>query len=136
VRKLRSVLAFSRGGTVKRSVLTYRIKRGTTRTIYLAWINYPGKRTLAVDAARYERARRSVVAYWNGRLQEGTQITVPERRVNDAYRNLLIQNLLQTWRYSIGNPYEQFSFPRASKSPEVMGELGYAAWRGRSCGPR
>jgi pimeloyl-ACP methyl ester carboxylesterase len=127
VRKLRSALAFSRGGTVKRSVLTYRIKRGTTRTIYLAWINYPGRRTLAVDAARYERARRAVVAYWNGRLREGAQIVVPERRVNDAYRNLLIQNLLVTWRYSIGNPYEQFSFPEGVDVAEVMDELGYAA---------
>ena len=126
VRKLRSVLAFSRGGTVKRSVLTYRVKRGTRRTIYLAWINYPGRRTLAVDAARYERARGAVVAYWTRRLQEGTQITVPERRVNDAYRNLLIQNLLLTWRYSIGNPYEQFSFPEGVDVAEVMGELGYA----------
>ena len=127
VRKLRTVLAFSRGGTVKRSVLTYRIKRGARRTLYLAWINYPGRRTLAVDATRYERARRAVVAYWNGRLTEGTQIVVPERRVNDAYRNLLIQNLLLTWRYSVGNPYEQFSFPEGVDVAEVMGELGYAA---------
>ena len=127
VRKVRSVLAFSRGGTVKRSVVTYRIKRGARRTLYLAWINYPGRRTLAVDAARYERARRAVVAYWTGRLQEGTQIVVPERRVNDAYRNLLIQNLLLTWRYSVGNPYEQFSFPEGVDVAEVMGELGYAA---------
>ena len=127
VRKLRSVLAFSGGGTVKRSVLTYRIKRGTTRTIYLAWINYPGRRTVAVDSARYERARRAVVAYWNGRLSEGTQIVVPERRVNDAYRNLVIQNLLLTWRYSVGNPYEQFSFPEGVDVAEVMGELGYPA---------
>ena len=120
------MLAFSRGGTVKRSVLTYRIRRGTKRTIYLAWINYPGRRTLTVDAARYDRARRAVTAYWNGRLQEGTQIDVPERRVNDAYRNLVIQNLLLTWRYSIGNPYEQFSFPEGVDVAEVMGELGYA----------
>jgi pimeloyl-ACP methyl ester carboxylesterase len=127
VRKLRSVLAFSPGGTVKRSVLTYGIKRGTSRTIYLAWINYPGRRMLAVDAGRYERARRAVVAYWNGRLNEGTQIVVPERRVNDAYRNLLIQNLALTWRYSIGNPYEQFSFPEGVDVAEVMGELGHAA---------
>ncbi len=127
VRKLRNVLAFSGGGTVKRSVLTYRIKRGTTRTIYLAWINYPGRRTVAVDSARYERARRAVVAYWNGRLNEGTQIVVPERRVNDAYRNLVIQNLLLTWRYSVGNPYEQFSFPEGVDVAEVMGELGYPA---------
>ena len=126
VRQLRRALAFSRGGTVKRNVLTYRIKRGTRRTVYLAWINYPGRRTLAVDAGRYDRARRAVAAYWNGRLREGTEITVPEPRVNDAYRNLLIQNLLLTWRYSIGNPYEQFSFPEGVDVAEVMGELGYA----------
>ena len=82
VPRLRRVLSFSRGGTVKRSVLTYRIRRGTKRTIYLAWINYPGRRTLTVDAARYDRARRAVTAYWNGRLQEGTQIVVPEQRVS------------------------------------------------------
>ena len=45
--------------------------------------------------------------------------------MNDAYRNLLIQNLLLTWRYSIGNPYEQFSFPEGVDVAEVMGELGY-----------
>ena len=127
VPRLRRVLSFSRGGTVKRSVLTYRIRRGTKRTIYLAWINYPGRRTLAVDAARYDRARRAVTAYWNGRLQEGTQIVVPEQRVSNAYRNLVIQNLLLTWRYSIGNPYEQFSFPEGVDVAEVMGELGYPA---------
>ena len=46
--------------------------------------------------------------------------------MNDAYRNLLVQNLLLTWRYSIGNPYEQFSFPEGVDVAEVMGELGYA----------
>jgi pimeloyl-ACP methyl ester carboxylesterase len=126
VKNLRTVLAFSPGGAIKRSVLTYRIKRGAKRTVYLAWINYPGRRGLAVDADRYERARHAVVAYWNGRLSEGTQIDVPDRRVDDAYRNLLIQNLLLTWRYSIGNPYEQFSFPEGVDVAEVMGELGYA----------
>jgi hypothetical protein len=126
VRAVRRVLAFSPGGTVKRSVLTYAVRRGSTRTIYLAWINYPGRRTLDVDAARYETARRAVRAYWNARLRTGTQITVPEKRVNDAYRNLLIQNLQLTWRYSIGNPYEQFSFPEGVDVAEVMAELGYA----------
>jgi len=125
VRALRKVLTFSPRGAVKKSVLSYRVKRGTHTTIYLAWNNYPG-RTIAVDAARYESARRSVRAYWGKRLQEGTQISVPEKRVNDAYRNLLIQNLLLTYRYSIGNPYEQFSFPESVDVAEVMGELGYA----------
>ena len=126
VKRLRQALAFSRGGTVKRSVLTYRIRRGTKRTIYLAWINYPGRRTLTVDASRYERARRASPRTGTSGCEEGTQITVPEERVSNAYRNLLIQNLLLTWRYSIGNPYEQFSFPEGVDVAEVMGELGYA----------
>ena len=126
VSKLRQVLAFSAGGIVKRSVLTYRIRRGTRQTVYLAWINYPAGRGIAVGAARHETARRAVRAYWNKRLTEGTQIVVPEQRVNDAYRNLLIQNLLLTWRYSIGNPYEQFSFPESVDVAEVMGSLGYS----------
>jgi hypothetical protein len=121
VRRLRSVLAFSPGGTAKGPAVTYRIRRGTKRTVYLAWINYPGRRGIRVDAARYETARRAVGAYWRKRLTEGTQIVVPERRVNDAYRNLLVQNLLLTWRYSIGNPYEQFSFPEGVDVAEVMG---------------
>ena len=126
LKQLRKVLAFSPGGVVKRSVLSYRIQRGTRRTVYLAWINYPGTRGLAVDSGRYESARRAVRAYWDKRLTEGTQISVPEQRVNDAYRNVLIQNLLLTWRYSIGNPYEQFSFPEGVDVAEVMGELGHA----------
>jgi len=126
VRRGSTFLAFSESGIVKRSALTYLIRRGTRRTIYLAWVNYPGRRGLAVDAGRYESARRAVRAYWNKRLTEGTQILVPEQRVNDAYRNLLIQNLLLTWRYSIGNPYEQFSFPESVDVAEVMGELGHA----------
>jgi hypothetical protein len=127
VRQLRKSLAFSRGGIVKRSNLTYRIRRGTKRTIYLAWINYPGHRGIRVDAARYDRARRAVQSFWRQRVAEGTQIVVPERRVNDAYRNLLVQNLQQTWRYSVGNPYEQFSFPESVDVAEVMGSLGYPA---------
>lgn len=125
VRRLRNVLAFTPGGKVKRAALTYRIARGTKRTVYLAWINYPAGRRLAVDAGRYARARRTVSAYWDRRLREGTQLVVPERRVANAYRNLLIQNLLLTWRYSIGNPYEQFSFPESVDVAEVMGELGH-----------
>ena len=81
---------------------------------------------MLVDAKRYESARRAVRGYWNARLAQGTQIVVPEQRVNNAYRNLLIQNLLLTWRYSIGNAYEQFSFPESVDVAEVMGELGHA----------
>ena len=57
VRQLRRALAFGRGGTVKGNVLTYRIERGTRRTVYLAWVNYPaGGRSPSAPAATTARA--------------------------------------------------------------------------------
>lgn len=106
----------------------YRVTPGTTRTLYLGWLVHPRRsRIVPMDEPRYEAARTSIAAYWGRRLAEGAQIVVPERRVNDALRNLLIQNLTLTYRYSIGNPYEQFSFPEGVDVAQVMAELGYPA---------
>ena len=44
----------------------------------------------------------------------------------DAQRNLLIQNLGLTWRYSVGNPYQQFSFPEAVDVAQVLSGWGFA----------
>ena len=49
---------------------------------------------------------------------------MPEQRVYDAERNLLIQNLELSWRYSLGNPYERFSWELPDVA-EVMGAYGY-----------
>ena len=43
----------------------------------------------------------------------------------DAERTLLVQDLALTWRYSIGNPYEEFSFPEGVDVAQVMGEHGF-----------
>src|SRR5207244_984422 len=63
------------------------------RTIYLAW---DGRDATEVDARAYETARRSLERYWNARLARGAAFVVPERRVLDAERSLLIQNLVMT----------------------------------------
>ena len=42
----------------------------------------------------------------------------------DAQRSLLIQDLALTWRYSVGNQYEEFSFAEALDAAEVMAEYG------------
>jgi hypothetical protein len=67
------------------------------------------------------------VRYWQRRLSEGMTISVPERPIDDAVRALRIQDLELTWRYSIGNPYEEFSFPEGVDVAEVLGEQGFAA---------
>jgi len=79
-----------------------------------------------IELAEYERARTSVVNYWDARLAQGASIAVPEARVMNAQRALLIQNLMLTWRYSIGNPYEEFSFPESLDEAQVLAEYGFA----------
>jgi hypothetical protein len=121
-------LHFSEGGGFDGSSLRYRVRRGSTRAVYVAWLNYPSRsRALTLDQAAYDAARQSVVDFWERRLAEGTSILVPEKRVNDATRALLVQNLGLTYRYSIGNAYEQFSFPESVDVAQVMGEYGFGA---------
>ena len=43
----------------------------------------------------------------------------------DAERNLLIQNLLMSWRYSLGNAYETFEFPESLENAAVLGDYGF-----------
>ena len=43
----------------------------------------------------------------------------------DAERALIVQNLELSWRYSIGNPYEEFSFPESLDEAQVLAELGF-----------
>ena len=100
------------------------VPRGRTATVYAAWLLRPGPAP-ALDEATYEAARQSVVDYWSRRLDEGARIEVPEARVDNALRTLLIQNLSLSWRYSAGNPYEEFSWPEGIDVAHVLGELGF-----------
>ncbi len=101
--------------------LGYAVAPGSTRTLHVVWDG----RARAVDGDAYAAARESVRAHWDRLLARGASIVVPERRVMDAQRALLIQNLALTWRYSIGNAYEQFSFPESVDVAQVMAEYGF-----------
>jgi hypothetical protein len=119
----RARLLFSPGARFDGRSLVYGA-RGP-RTVYVAWLDRPQ----AVDGVRigpaaYERAKASLVEYWARRLAAGAEIVVPEQRVFDAERNLLIQNMLMSWRYSLGNSYERFSWEMVDVA-DVMGAYGY-----------
>jgi hypothetical protein len=117
-------LYFSDGGHFTGSSLEYDVS--ASRTILVARPIRPTATTpLKLDERRYEQARRSVTAYWDGRLAGGATFVVPEQLVVDAERNLLIQNLLMTWRYSLGNAYEAFEFPESLENATVLGEYGF-----------
>jgi len=119
---------FSAGGTLLGSSIVYGVPAHEARTIYFARFVTPSSSAeLTLDEATYEAARQSVVAYWQQRLSEGTEFVVPEQRVLEAERGLLVQNLLMTWRYSLGNDYEEYSFPESVDTAEVMGEYGFEA---------
>ena len=102
------------------------VERGETTDVYAGWVNQlPLLQPVHVNERTYDRARAGIVAYWNDRLAAGAQIVVPEARVMDAERAVLMQQLVQTWRYSVGNPYEELSFAEALDTAQVMAEYGY-----------
>jgi hypothetical protein len=120
-------LAFSPGGRIDGSTVTYAVPAGSFRTVYVAVLNSPAPaQPTRLDRSAYESARWDLVRYWDRRLGEGSTIDVPEERVRDAYRSLLIQNLALTWRYSVGNPYQQFSFPEGIDVAQVMSAHGFS----------
>jgi hypothetical protein len=126
VRGGNSYLFFAPGGTFAGSSLRYGVPPRTARTVYVAWLITPGAaKPITPDGSTYEAARRSVTDYWERRLAEGMKIEVPEKRVLDAERSLLVQNLVLTWRYSIGNAYEEFSFPEGVDVAQVMAAHGF-----------
>ena len=121
----RARLLFSRGARYDGHSLVYKAR--SPRIVYVAWLNEPARtRPFTLDGAAYERAKAAVTAYWAQRLGEGGEIVTPEQRVNDAERNLLIQNQLLSWRYSLGNAYDRFSWELLDVA-EVMGAYGFGA---------
>jgi hypothetical protein len=117
----------SAGGLVRGSAVTYTVPPGTRRTVYVGWLVDPApSRAVTLDEARYLRARQTLVDFWSRTLAAGATIEVPERRVQDAERSLLIQNRTLAWRYSIGDRYgTKLSTPEAIDAAGVMGEYGF-----------
>jgi hypothetical protein len=119
----RARLLFSRGGRFDGRSLVYSVRR--PRTLYVAWLDEPRPtRPFLLGRTSYDRAKRSLIAFWLRRLSTGSLLVVPERRVYDAERSLLIQNMLLSWRYSLGNSYQRFTWELIDVA-ETMGAYGY-----------
>jgi hypothetical protein len=117
---------FARGGRFDGTSVAYAVGPRSVRTVYAAWLVEPqAVGGLTLDESRFEAARRSAVDYWQRRLAEGAAFVVPEARVMNAQRSLLVQNLVMTWRYSIGNPYEEFSFPESVDLAQVIAAYSF-----------
>jgi hypothetical protein len=122
VRGGNTYLFFSPGGRFDGRSLVYR----GPRTVYLARLERPApSRPLELNSNAYAQERGALAGYWQQELAAGTIFSVPDLRVVDAERNLLIQNLLLGWRYSVGNDYETFEFPESLANATVLGEYGF-----------
>jgi hypothetical protein len=104
----------------------YTVPAGTRATVYVGWFIDPrASKPFTLGETTYLRGREQVVDFWNGQLRDAATFEVPDRRVNDAERSLLIQNATLAWRYSVGNTYEELSAAEMMEVAQVMGEYGF-----------
>jgi hypothetical protein len=96
---------------------------GEEKTLTVAWSPEDGARSL--DGNVYRDARARFEKAWTDRIANAAELSVPEPLVEHALRALLAQNLILGWRYSIGNPYEEFSFPEGPDVAQVMASYGF-----------
>ncbi len=117
-------LVFSTGGVFDGTALTYRVHG--RETIVVGWVHQPTRTQVpTADEETYASARAEVVRFWNAALARETVFSVPDEPVEDAMRNVLIQQIVHTWRYSIGNNYEELSFAEALDSAQVLAAYGF-----------
>lgn len=120
---------FAPGATYSNGDLVYHadLANNADNSVYIVRVNEAAANApdVTADAAGYQAALTQSADYWNGRLGQGATFDVPEPLVMDAQRNLLIQNLLMTWRYSIGNAYEAFYQPESSDTVGTLGAYGF-----------
>jgi hypothetical protein len=107
------------------AVVSERVAAGESKTLYAGWLLQPsGGRPEPIDERTYELARERLLDFWQARLGPTPMYDVPERVVRNAQRSLLVQDLALTWRYSVGNQYQEFSFAEALDVAEVLAEYG------------
>jgi len=119
-------LIVSAGGHYDGRAFRFVVPAGQTATVYAAWVIGPSHAlsNTTADERTYAAARAGVTRFWQRRLAAGASYSVPEERVQNAQRAMLIQQMGHTWRYSLGNPYEELSFAEGTANAEVMSEYG------------
>lgn len=97
-------------------------------TLYLLWSPDSAlPETTEINEAVYQEARNTCKTYWDNILRQGATFEVPEQHVMNVQRNLLIQNRIMRWRYSLGSVvyHNSFFLPESSDAMTVLGYYGY-----------
>ena len=108
--------------------LDYTLADDNQSDVYLLWS--PGHalpEDAEIDPDQYEAAKVACKTHWDGVLARGAQFTVPEAIVMDCQRNLLIQNRMLRWRYSLGSVVYHGSFyqPESSDAMSTLAMYGF-----------
>ena len=106
------------------AMLRMTVQRGETAELDAAFV-HAGPRLVRIGPERYAAARSAVVASWARWLDGRASFVVPEPAVLAAERASIVQELEMTWRYSVGNTYEELSYAEALDVAQVMAEYGY-----------
>lgn len=122
-----SYVVFSPGATFDGTNLDYELDLDKgEQTVYLVRVTRAAPiPAVTAGAAGHAAALGATAQYWDGRLAQAAVVDVPEPLVRDATKALLVQNLLATWRYSLGNAYEAFYQPESSDTVEHLGHFGF-----------
>ncbi len=125
VRGPSTYLYLGEGAHYNGTTVGYTVPAGTSGTVYLGWFVDPqSSKPFALDETGYIAARQKVIDFWIGKLGDAATFEVPDRRVENAERSLLIQSSTLAWRYSVGNTYEVLSAAEMMEVAQVMGEYG------------
>ena len=112
-------LTSSRGRVVSRRVLPGRVVEVDAAFVFAE------ARLERIAGDLFMSARAAVTAFWQQSLAAAPTFTVPEPPVENAERALEIEELEMTWRYSVGNVYEELSYAEALDVAQVMAAYGF-----------
>lgn len=110
--------------TSRGQIVRERVSPGEVVELDAAFV-FAGARVEAITGDVYAAARASVTTFWQQSLATAPSFTVPEPKVQNAERALEIEELEMTWRYSVGNVYEELSYAEALDVAQVMAAYGY-----------
>lgn len=125
----RAIVCCDKSWKWNRGLLSAQLASGNSAVVAIATEALPDERRVQCDEAAYQRERNRARATWDEILSHAIHVEVPEPLVQNAWRNLLIQNfsLLSDSRlfYSAGNQYEQLYEAEGSEAALAMLLWGY-----------
>jgi hypothetical protein len=127
----RALARFDESWKWERQAAHARLAPGTAATVAIATVPLEAGSGFAASASTYQGQRARACQAWDEILGRGMSVDVPEPYVNDAWRNLILQNFMllngDRMFYSAGNQYEQLYEAEGSDAALTMLAWGHEA---------